>query len=464
MCKIYEAAGLDCLHLRIGPEWMHIAEFAPDVWFTGFGIDGTTSFGHQFDFSRHWQGMLDGSHSGAGLMINVAEAYKKGGIKIPVGTVTYMDPARGPDFFEKALQDGKVDYYIMNRPLTVDPEYVNKLRDGRIDEIAPCTRCLHCHQDFDMEGNLFECCRINATTYRANLKDDYYHGCMPEGYEPLPARGNKNVMVVGAGPAGMEAARVAAQRGYRVTLYEKNSYLGGLIPIANAIKGPHENLEDWRAWLVRQLELKGVTVVTGQEVDAAFIAQQKPDVVILAAGGKRGKLNLSGTGGTNIVSINDVVRPNIIGSKVTVVGSNCQAADVVLYLQAQGKHVTVVTADPVNIVTPEQQIMADQTMLGKGHAFHVRVYTWPMIYARGTRVYPQSEIASVGNGEITIRADSGAIVNVKCDTIVEAMDMLPNKDLLNSISVADKYAVGDCDKPWNFADAVAAGNLTARKI
>jgi thioredoxin reductase len=431
---------------------MHIAEFAPDVWFTGFGIDGTTSFGHQFDFSRHWQGKLIGNHSGCGMMLNVAAEYKKH-IKIPVGTVTYMDPARAPDFFEKALQDGKVDYYLMNRPLTVDPEYVNKLRDGRIDEIAPCTRCLHCHQDFDQEGTLFECCRVNATTYRANLKKDYYQGCMPEGYEPLPARGNKNVMVVGGGPAGMEAARVAAQRGYKVTLYEKNNYLGGLIFFANVVKGPHENLEDWRAWLIRQLELKGVTVVTEQEVDAAFIRRQSPDVVILAAGGKRATLGLSGTSGTNIVSINDVVRPRLIGDEVTIVGSNCQAADAAMYLIAQGKHVTVVTPDPATI-----------ERLGKGHAFHVRVYTWPMIYARGTRVYPESEIASVGNGEITVRADSGAIVTIKCDTIVEAMDMLPNKDMLNDLSGIEAYAVGDCNVPWNFADAVASGNLTARKI
>jgi hypothetical protein len=198
-------------------------------------------------------------------MLNVAAEYKKH-IKIPVGAVTYMDPARAPDFFEKALQDGKVDYYLMNRPLTVDPEYVNKLRDGRVDEIAPCTRCLHCYQDFDQGGNLLECCRVNTTTCRANLKKDYYQGCIPEGYEPLPARGNKNVMVAGGGPSGMEAARIAAQRGYRVTLYEKNGCLGGLIPFASAIKGPHENLEDWRAWKAKMTFRLPASPLAGSDV------------------------------------------------------------------------------------------------------------------------------------------------------------------------------------------------------
>ena len=65
----------------------------------------------------------------------------KQAVSIPCGGVTYMDPAHAPDFFEKALEDGKLDFFIMNRPLTVDMEYVNKLREGRLDEIAPCTRC-----------------------------------------------------------------------------------------------------------------------------------------------------------------------------------------------------------------------------------------------------------------------------------------------------------------------------------
>lgn len=141
MCKLMEEAGANSFHVRLGPTSQHVCEFASDLYFTGYGIDGTTSYGTQFDFSRHWEGKIIGNHSGCGMMLDVAAEIKEA-VNVPVGTVTYMDPAHAPDFFENALKDGKADFLIMNRPLTVDPEYVTKLKEGRLDEIAPCTRCM----------------------------------------------------------------------------------------------------------------------------------------------------------------------------------------------------------------------------------------------------------------------------------------------------------------------------------
>lgn len=443
IAKLLEAAGADSLHVRLGPAGMHVCQFASDLYFTGYGIEGTTAYGNQFDFSRHWEGRLLATHSGCGLMLDVAKAFKEA-VSIPVGTVTYMDPAHAPDLFEQALKDGKVDFLLMNRPLTVDTEYVNKLREGRIDEIAPCTRCLHCHFDYDEAGKTYEHCRVNACIQRA------YRDVMPEGYEPLPASGEKNVMVIGGGPAGMEAARIAAQRGYKVSLYEKNGMLGGLLPFAAAIKGPHENLEELRAYLVRQLELKGVTVVTGKEVDAALVKEQAPDVVILAAGGLRDTLGLTATAGTKIVSIDDIAAAEI-GENVTIAGGNAQAVDIALYLLAQGKHVTMVTPDPIG-------------SLDKGQSSWVKSFVLPMLYARGTRVWPAAKISAVGDGEITVLSETGAKETVACDTIIEAMDMLPNTGIIDGLTGVETYAVGDCSKPWNIAEAITSGNLTARKI
>ena len=134
--KLFEAAGADSMHLRIGPLGHHVAQFAADLYFILNGVEGATGFGTQYDFKRHFQGAAIGDTSGCGMSLDIAARYKKE-LSIPVGTVTYMDPAHAPDFFEQALEDGKVDFLIMNRPLTVDTEYVNKLREGRIDEIAP---------------------------------------------------------------------------------------------------------------------------------------------------------------------------------------------------------------------------------------------------------------------------------------------------------------------------------------
>ena len=444
IAKMLEAAGVNALHVRLGPLGMHVCQFASDLYFTGYGIEGTTAYGNQFDFKRHWQGKLIANHSGAGMMLDVAQQFKSA-VSIPVGTVTYMDPAHAPDFFEAALADGKADFFLMTRPLTVDPQYVNKLREGRIDEIAPCTRCMHCHFDVDLEGNTVEHCRVNACTQRA------YREEMPEGFELPPLSGDaKKVMVVGGGPAGMEAARIAALRGHSVTLYEKNGMLGGLLDFANTVKGPHENIADLKAYLEKQLELAGVTVVTGTEVTADTVASEAPDALVLACGGLRDTLGLEATAGTQVVPFDQFMFADL-GENVTIVGSNAQAVDAALWLQARGKNVTMVTPDPLAIVD-------------KGQSNWVKTFVMPMLYARGMRVWPNASLSAIGDGEVTISGDTGVGITIACDAVIEAMDMLPNKALLDGVSVAETYAVGDCDVPFNIADAIKTGNLVGRKL
>ncbi len=443
IAKMLEAAGADSLHVRLGPLGMHVCQFASDLYFTGYGIDGTTAYGTQFDFSRHWEGKLISEHSGCGMMLDVAREFKEA-VSIPVGTVTYMDPAHAPDYFEAALSEGKVDFLLMNRPLTVDPQYPTKLKEGRIDEIAPCTRCLHCHFDYDEDGNTYEHCRVNACTQRA------YRDAMPEGFDLPPASSPRNVMVVGGGPAGMEAARIAALRGHAVTLYEKGGAVGGLLDFAHAVKGPHENLDDLRSYLARQLEVAGVEVVTGKEVDAAFVAEQKPDAVVVATGGLRDTLGLAETAGTKVVALPDFLTADI-GDNVTIAGSNAQAVDAALYLMAQGKHVTMITPDPME-------------RFDKGQSNWVKTFVKPMLLARGMRVWPNASITSVGDGEITFTGETGANISIACDTVIEAMDMLPNTSLADSLSGIETHVIGDAAKPWNIAEAIAAGNLTARAL
>ena len=443
ICQVLEEYGANSLHVRLGVFRMHVNQFASDLYFTGYGIEGTAANGVQFDFSRHFQGKLLASHSGCGMMLDVAKEIKEA-VHIPVGTVTYMDPAHAPKMFEDALKEGKCDFLLMTRPLTVEPQYVNKLREGRLDEIAPCTRCLHCHFDYDEEGKVYEHCRVNACTQRA------YRESMPEGEIPTPAQQPKKVMVIGGGPAGMEAARIAAERGHTVTLYEKSGALGGLLPFASAIKGPHENLDDLRNYLIRQQELKGVTVVTGTEVTADLIKTEAPEAVILAAGGKRPEITLSSSSSTNVISVEEIASATI-GDRVTILGGNVQAVDCAQYLVAQGKHVT--------IVTPEAK-----SALDKGQSAWVKTFSLPMLYARGTQVWPNASLASVNDGTVTIHGELGIDLTIGCDTVIDASDMLPNTELLNGLDGIEAIAVGDCSRPWNIAEAIAAGNIAARNI
>ncbi len=453
IAKLLEAAGAASLHVRIGPLEQHATQFLGDLYFDTPGCMGTTSFGTQFDFSRHFEGKLIANHDGCGIMLDVAKEYTEA-VNIPVGTVTYLDPAHAPDFIDQAVADGKVDFLMINRPLTVDNQYVNKLKEGRFDEIRPCMRCNHCWNDSFREDPVPLSSQFGGMSYACRLDPvrDFVgqDRGLPGWFDPDPADGEKNIMVVGAGPAGMEAARIAAQRGYTVTLYEKQGMLGGLMNFMSAIKGPHQNIADYIAWSQRDLELKGVTVVTGQEVDAAFIKEQAPDAVILALGGKRDSLPFEGDEATSVISIDDVASAEI-GQNVTILGGNAQATDVAVYLMAQGKHVNIVMSDTIDL-------------LSKGQSIWARKFTIPMIYARGTRVWPQAEVVGVGGGFVTVKKDSGTEVSWECDTVIDARDMLTNTEMLDELDGMDVRAVGDCNDPWNIQYAVRSGNWAAREI
>ena len=441
--KLFEAAGADSMHLRLGPLGHHVAQFGSDLYFILNGIEGASGFGTQYDFKKHWQGQLIGDTQGAGMLLNVAARYKAA-VSIPCGVVTYMDPAHAPDFFEQALEDGKADFFLMTRPLTVDTEYVNKLREGRIDEIAPCTRCLHCHIGSNEANAMAGYCRVNALTQRVMREGG------PAAYELPPIEKAKKVMVIGGGPAGMEAARIAAARGHDVTLYEKKGTLGGLLDFAHTVKGPHENLQDFKNYLIRQLEITGVKVETGVEVDAAKINAEAPDAVILAAGGLRDTLQVEGDGSAPVIDMESFMFTEM-GENVLIYGSNAQAFDAALWLTVHKKHVTMITPNTA----------AEMDMQQSQHAMRMMTTA---LYSLGFSAWPQASLKSVNQNKAVILTETGVEMEIACDAIVNAADMLPNTSLLEGLTVAETYAVGDCANPFNIAKAIHAGNDAGRAV
>lgn len=445
--KMFEAAGADSFYLRQSVPGMHIAQFAPDLMHAGYHCNGVTGFGTQVDFSQHFGGTLDGRYSGCAMLLPAAAAFKKA-LKGTVSAAGYLDPRTAPDLITNAVANGEIDYIMTTRPLTVDPELPNKLQEGRRDEVAPCTRCMHCHNKggdptYDYTGKGVELCRVNAATQRA------YTEAMPEGYEPVPAETKKKVMVVGGGPAGMEAARIAAERGHEVTLYEKDSSLGGMLREASAFKGGHERLTDLVDYLTRQQEVKGVTVVTGTEVTADLVNSEKPDAVIVAVGGKRDS-KLQGNDTVKVISVDEAAGDEV-GETVVICGANAQATDCALFLLAHGKKVQMVHEGLKSDIDKEQSTW-------------VRTFVTPQLYAQGVKVWNSSKVEGLTEEGLTVTNAMGATKTLPCDTVIECYDMLPNKELADALAGFEVYTVGDCDAPFNIAQAIASGNLAARKL
>jgi thioredoxin reductase len=202
---------------------------------------------------------------------------------------------------------------------------------------------------------------------------------------------------------------------------------------------------DLKAYLIRQMELAGVKVVLNKTVDKAFINSEAPDAVVLAAGALPGEVPVSGP----VIPYDRFMTAT--AQNIVVYGSNAQAWDAALWLTVHKKDVQIVTPNPIEDLDKQQ-------------SQHAIRFISTALYSLGVRAWPGATVKSAGNGELTIAMDYGSTVVIPCDAIINAADLKPNKSLLDGISVAEKYAVGDCNEPYNIALAIRSGNDAGRAL
>lgn len=446
--KLFEKAGASSLHIRSEIFGHHCGGFMPDV--LHIPEHGHTGYGTVIDYNKHLAPVL-GKYDGTAALLDVAAAIKKH-VSIPVGVVGSMDPRLAPDLLDNAIAEGKVDFFLMTRPLMADFDLPNKLKEGRRDEVAPCTHCMTCFIA-SIDWGIPMYCRVNPALSRALTED------MPEGYFPSPTDTPKNVMVIGGGPAGMEAARIAAQRGHHVKLYEKADALGGRLDSLQKLKGTHERILDHKNYLIRQLEVYGVEVVTGQEVTADFVKEQGPDTVVVAVGSQPGAWDNQTTvtgdipNMTNMLAALEESDTLPLGDHVVIVGAQFQACELAVNLMKLGKTVTMLNPGPEN-------------------EFYMNGAAWPRemtkawMRAKGLKLYHNVAVKTVAETEVTFETEYGVEMTVACDSVVQALPEANNRQLYEEISAicADVYAVGNCYSPGTIANATARANLVARKI
>jgi len=435
-----ERAGADALHVRSHWFGHHLGSYNQDNLFYPEPFIPLASFPAGPDWS----------HQGKGVNVPGAEIIKKV-VNIPVITVSGIEPMLG----EEILRNGKADFIGMCRPLFADPELPNKLAAGRVEDIAPCTRCSTCQK---MNGLPKEC-RVNAALGTTD-------------YEIGRAATPKKVLVVGGGPAGMEAARVAALRGHEVTLIEKMHTLGGSLPIAALVKGMDiENLPNLIAYLKRQIRNAGVNVVTGRQFDPSMIDRFKPDVAIIAVGGVPSVPKIAGIEGRNVVKSSELHNTLKIflrflsparlrwltrfwmpvGKNVAIIGGKIAACQLAEFLVKRGRKVTVVD----NGETLGEGLVPERKN---------RLFSW--FKKKGVLVYPGAVCDSISDKGLTITTQGGEKLTIAADTIIPAIALSTNHSLVEALGsrVAEVYAIGDCEKSGLIPDAVADGWKIAKGL
>ncbi len=224
---------------------------------------------------------------------------------------------------EELLMDGQTDLVSIGRPLIADPELPKKYREGRLDDIRTCIAC--------NQGCFDELLNMRPVTCLYNPRAG-----REKEYTVTPATRKKKVLVVGGGPGGMEAARVAAQRGHDVTLYEKSERLGGQLYYAYKPPGRGE-FENVIKYLERQMEKEKVKVVRGVKATPEIIKKEQPNALILSTGSIPSIPPIPGINGKNVVLARDVLDAKVpVGREVVIIGGGTVGSETALYVSKMG--------------------------------------------------------------------------------------------------------------------------------
>ncbi len=365
-----------------------------------------------------------------GALVHLAAAVKKV-VTVPVITVGKLGD---PLLAEEVLKQGKADFIALARPLLADPCLVNKTREGRLGEIHRCISCNNCVGSGGYQG---WSCTVNPAVMRERE------------YSLTPAPVRKRVIVIGGGLAGMEAAAVCAQRGHRVTLYEKTRELGGQWNIA-CLQEHKGHFADLTRRLRREMDDGGVTVILDTEATRELVEKQQPDAVIIATGATPATLPVRGADRNNVVQANDLIRGiAATGDRVVVIGGRHVGMEVALALSRQGKEVTLVTRRKV----------------GRDVRKATRLALLELLMERKVPLYPYFEVVEIrGNGVLAV--NEGTLFFLPADTVVLGVGAVSEKGLIDLLRpiVPELYAIGDCVEPKDALAAISQGAAAGRSV
>ena len=378
-----------------------------------------------------WHRVIPSMYEASGCQLPLSEAVKKV-VALPIIAHGKLGT---PELARQVLEEGKADFVALGRPLLADPEWPRKVREGRAAEIKPCIAC----NETCLGNNFYLSCTVNPQTG------------MEREYAVTPVESKKSVLVVGGGPGGMEAARVAAARGCDVVLWEKSDRLGGRMWPA-AVPDFKADIRPLIEYLSTQVVAAGVKVELDTQATAERIQQAKPDVIILATGSVFRPLQVPGVKREHVLNTVELFSgPLPAGERVLVVGGGHCGCEAAAYLAEQGKSVTIVE-------------MAGK-LLPEGKTENTELAIQALIARLEVEVMVDTKLVEVTSGGASVERD-GNRQELAADALVIATGFAPDPTLRDALEaeLPEVVAIGDCARPRSIQEAIWEGYHAARVI
>jgi mycofactocin system FadH/OYE family oxidoreductase 2 len=346
---------------------------------------------------------------------------------------------------EKILADGSADFIGMARQLVCDPEFAIKLREGREDEIRHCIACQDGCIYQVMQDKPIRCIQNPAVGREA----EFGIGTLRQ------ANKKKDVLIVGGGPAGLKAAEIAARRGHRVSIYEKNEEFGGQVKIAAKIPFREEVSEVVRH-LVVQIENLGVDIHLKEEATAEKIIELGKDTVIIATGSFPAESDIPGSEQPHVVTVWDVLLDRVpLGDHVVIydITRRWPGLGTAEFLANQGKRVEILSPS----LYVGQQIEPSNISL-----------TYQRLLERDAVLIPSSELKEIRRREVVIAnvySQKQQVIE-EVDNVVMSVGNSSNRELYDNLKgeIKELYCVGDALAPRLIQQVIFESEMLGRKI